>query len=434
MTDTAESPPLFSETLAEPALPSYSPNPTARQPVRQVKHTFSLISSGGKSWLNLKLKSYAAPSQPVPLFHQGNLGIVRGEVSITSAELSKIKSVTVVLSGERTVVGQDKSPSFLDLRTELWNANTNQSPGPWSFELALPQDIHIKEHGTSREVFGLPPSFSVKAVPSFLEYRITVEVRRGRFRLNSQLDTNISYVPKSFSPELPSPHFTALTNNLNLPIPSDSDWVIGPSMDINGTLFSTRPITMNVSIAVLPGSTLSIATFAPVLIILECSDDQALDLFSTPSSIRLRVVQEVYIGIDNDRRSSHNTFTTSLGRARVWPTGHSPETLPPNTRLVEGELVIPRGARPSFEFARFEVKVYRLSNIVTKQYRIQLRFDCPGFSWAESVGLPSGITKPTLETPIQLVSDPGSNIAWKSRVPPVSCSAYFPAEREINTN
>ncbi|KAG9090480.1 hypothetical protein FS749_000510 [Ceratobasidium sp. UAMH 11750] len=290
---------------------------------------------------------------------------------------------------------------------ELWNANNRQSSGPWKFELVLPEMVHVNEYGAARQMYDLPPSFSVKMVPSFLEYRLTIEVKRGRFRLNSQLDTTIAYIPKSFSPKLPPFHLVALTNNQSLPIPPDSGWEIAGVMDINGVLFGARPITIKVSMAVLPSSTFAIATFAPVLLILECVETQALDLFSTPSSIRLRIVQEVYIGTDNDRHSSHNTFTTSLGRARVWPTAHPPETLPPNTRLVEGELVIPRSTRPSFEFARFEVK-----------YRIQLRFDCPGFRWDEAVSLPSGVTKPTLEVEVKVVSDPGSNVAWKSRVPP----------------
>ncbi|KAG9123369.1 hypothetical protein FRC07_015027 [Ceratobasidium sp. 392] len=408
MVDTVDSPPLFAETLAEPRLPDYSRNPAVRPPARLVEHRFSLSSSGRRSWLTLRLQSYASSSQAVPLFHQGNLGIIRGEVSIDAAELNKIKSVTVVLCGERTVVGQDKSPSFLDLRTELWNATTKKPSGPWAFELELPRDVHVKEFGASREIYELPPSFSVKTVPSFLEYRLIVEVKRGRFRLNSELDTTIIYVPKGLSPELPTAHFTALTNNLDLPTLSNSDWVIGSVMNVHGTLFGARPITVKTSIVGLSGSTLAIGTFAPVLIVLECADNQALDLFSTPSSIQLRLVQEVYIGTDTDRHSSHNTFTTSLGRARVWPTAHPAEVLPPNTRLVEGELVIPRSTRPSFEFARFEAK-----------YRIQLRFDCPGFVWNESVSLPSGVTKPTLETEVKLVSDPGSNVAWKSRVPPV---------------
>ncbi|KAG8736528.1 hypothetical protein FRC10_009214 [Ceratobasidium sp. 414] len=311
MADTVDSPPLFEEILAEPRLPGYSPTSATRLPIRQVEHILSLNSSGGSSWLNLKLKSCAASSQAAPLFHQGDLGVVRGEVSINPAELSKVKSITVVLCGERTVVGQDKSPSFLDLRTELWNANVKWSSGPWKFELVLPEEVRVKEYGAAREVYDLPPSFSVKTVPSFLEYRLTIEVKRGRFRLNSQcvnitlvfleylmalppecrLDTTIAYVPKNFSPKIPPPHLAALTKNQNLPIPSDSNWAVVSVMDINGTLFGALPITMKVSIAVLPGSTLAIGTFAPVLVILECVDSQALDLFSAPSSIRLRVVQ-----------------------------------------------------------------------------------------------------------------------------------------------
>lgn len=43
-------------------------------------------------------------------------------------------------------------------------------------------------------------------------------------------------------------------------------------------------------------------------------------------------------------------------------------------------------------------------------------FNTPGFVWDDAVNLPSGGTKPTLEIDATLVSDPGSRIAWKSRV------------------
>ncbi|QRV99579.1 hypothetical protein RhiJN_27598 [Ceratobasidium sp. AG-Ba] len=399
-------PPLFEAVANESRLPGYSTTSAPRVPTLQSDHSFSLSSSGGHPWLNLKMRSCASSSQALPLFHQGDLGIVRGEISISTAELSKIKTVTIAVLGERTVVGQDK-PKFPRLAKRIWNANEKQPHTPLKFELALPQIAHVVEYGASREDYDLPPSFSVKAVPSFLEYRLVVGIKRGRFRLNSQLQTAIVYVPKVFSPAIPEPHLTALTNGFNLPVPLASNWKIGEHLQITGAIFGTRPVLVRASLAVLPQATLAIGTFSPVLIILESSDSQALDLFSTPSSIRLRLVEEVYIGTDNDRRSSHNTFTLSLGRARVWPTTHPPDSLPPNTRLVEGELVIPRNTRPSFEFARFELK-----------YRIQARFDCPGFAWDEAVSLPSGITKPRLEMEVKLVSDPGTNVAWKSRVPP----------------
>lgn len=100
---------------------------------------------------------------------------------------------------------------------------------------------------------------------------------------------------------------------------------------------------------------------------------------------------------------------------------------------MEAELVIPRSARPSFEFARFEVKVSAspsLNLILDRlilaclKYRIQLIFNAAGFVWDDAVSLPSGKTKPKLEMDLTLVSDPGSNVAWKSRVPQVSPRSY----------
>jgi hypothetical protein len=98
MTDDVDSPPLFTATLHEPRLPGYSLTSVPRLSAPRVEHTYSLNSSNGNPWLNLKLKSYAASPQALPLFHQGNLGIIQGEVSIDTSELSKIKSVTIVVS------------------------------------------------------------------------------------------------------------------------------------------------------------------------------------------------------------------------------------------------------------------------------------------------------------------------------------------------
>lgn len=405
-----DSPPVFAAALQEPRLPSYSRSSPLRAEPTQIEHTYTLNSSKGAPWLIVNLKSYASSAQSLPLYHDGNLGVLEGELSINSSDLGKIKSVTAVLCGERTVVGQDQSPSFLDMRKELWNASASTSNGPWPFRFELPDEIQVKEYGVERERFKLPLSFSVKGVPSLIEYKLSIEVKRGRFRLNSQLDTIFTYIPRAFSPKYSPAQLQALTRGGELPVPttplSDADWNIGKGIAFRGKLFQTRSTVINISIAVPAGSTLAVGTLSPALIILESEDEQTLDLFSTPSSIRLRLVQEAYIGTDNDRHSSHNTFITSLGRARVWPTSHDRHSLPPNTRFVEAELVIPRSARPSFEFARFEVK-----------YRIQLIFNAAGFVWDDAVSLPSGKTKPKLEMDLTLVSDPGSNVAWKSRVP-----------------
>ena len=67
-------------------------------------------------------------------------------------------------------------------------------------------------------------------------------------------------------------------------------------MAVGGTLFQTRATLVNASVAAPAGSIFAIGTLSPALIILESEDEQTVDLFSTPSSIRLRLIQVgVYI-------------------------------------------------------------------------------------------------------------------------------------------
>ncbi|KAF8594684.1 hypothetical protein BDV93DRAFT_515587 [Ceratobasidium sp. AG-I] len=296
-----------------------------------------------------------------------------------------------------------QNPALLQSAPECSGAQGVQGATPPNPEPSGAQDVvsgalwSSNEHKTSApgQISGPSPLLSSPQVHS----------ANTPIKLHPGLCRALKVIPKYSSAQL-----HALNHGEELPIPttpaSDPEWTIGKAMTVRGTLFQTRATLINVSITIPAGSTLAIGTLSPALIILESEDEQTLDLFSTPNSIRLRLIQEVYIGTDNDRHSSHNTFTTSLGRARVWPTSHVRHSLPPHTRLVEAELIIPRGTRPSFEFSRFEVK-----------YRIQLTFDPPGFTWNDAASLPSGVTKPTLERDVTLVSDPGSSIAWKSRVP-----------------
>ncbi|KAF8594683.1 hypothetical protein BDV93DRAFT_529177 [Ceratobasidium sp. AG-I] len=199
-TQTTDSPPLFTTTLEEPRLPSYSQSSPPQAAIPQFEHTYTL--NKGVFWLTLKLRSYASSTGSLPVYHDGDLGVVAGDLSINSSELGKIKSITAVLSGERTVVGQDQSPSFLSMRKELWNSSMGASSGPWPIRFELPNEVDVKDYGVQRERFKLPPSFSVKGVPSFIEYQISIEVKRGRFRLNSQLDTKFTYITRSFSPNI----------------------------------------------------------------------------------------------------------------------------------------------------------------------------------------------------------------------------------------
>jgi hypothetical protein len=88
-------------------------------------------------------------------------------------------------------------------------------------------------------------------------------------------------------------------------------------------------------------------------------DDQALDLLSTPSSIRVHLVRSLANGsdaMDDDApRRSNNFFRETVARAFFWPRQDgAPE---PGKRILEGEVDVKKNLKPSFIFPRFAVRV-----------------------------------------------------------------------------
>lgn len=121
-----DSPPVFAAALQEPRLPSYSRSSPLRAEPTQIEHTYTLNSSKGAPWLIVNLKSYASSAQSLPLYHDGNLGVLEGELSINSSDLGKIKSVTAVVSS--------CTSSLLfgaNLELAMWGANCGRA-GPES--------------------------------------------------------------------------------------------------------------------------------------------------------------------------------------------------------------------------------------------------------------------------------------------------------------
>ena len=93
---------------------------------------------------------------------------------------------------------------------------------------------------------------------------------------------------------------------------------------------------------------------------LQGSDEQALDLLSTPSAVRLSLLRMRLVGshaISDDLESgrSNNSFTDSAGTAFFWPSSEgAPE---PGTRVLQGELEVKKSLKPGFVFPRFSVRV-----------------------------------------------------------------------------
>ena len=90
-----------------------------------------------------------------------------------------------------TAVGQEELV-FLDLNTDLWTPSMNaqgkklNGRHSWPFSIELPRTVTIPDSskGGRPSEFNLPPTFTERASPAFIDYRLVVTIKRGGFRVN----------------------------------------------------------------------------------------------------------------------------------------------------------------------------------------------------------------------------------------------------------
>jgi len=92
-----------------------------------------------------------------------------------------------------TLVGQEEQ-QFLVMEKELWSTTTALPDGSkvsklekcrhaWPFEMTLPKETEVLDR-KEKKIFHLPPSFTERASPAYINYKLTVVLKRGAFRVN----------------------------------------------------------------------------------------------------------------------------------------------------------------------------------------------------------------------------------------------------------
>jgi hypothetical protein len=109
--------------------------------------------------------------------------------------------MSLQVRGQLLSVGIDQPP-FLELSQTLWSASTGHpsdtATGPshghtqrlygnysWLFSIPLPARVPVTDGQGHPTTVPLPPSFAPKGVPSFIDYKVQVLVRRGSLRVDS---------------------------------------------------------------------------------------------------------------------------------------------------------------------------------------------------------------------------------------------------------
>ncbi|KAF9466643.1 hypothetical protein BDZ94DRAFT_1212834 [Collybia nuda] len=391
-------------------LPSYGEVLAAPQAHGQLEHSYALEINSHK-WLSLFVKSRASSPKSQPMFLQGDVIVGRVELHLEKAET--VKGIMIAIEAGTTVVGQEEF-KFLDEKQTLWAPgldgvkNTPKLKGryTWPFRLILPSMIPVMgAKGKEKKTYNLPPYFSERAGPVYIDYRLVVTVRRGPLRVNQTLTTIFGYQPVTI-PEAPS-QLRQLAYKQGTPIlvpGEDPDgWKVLPVVHVKGTLFEVKRVEVKCTLAIALPLTYAVGSPMPLILTLKSPDTQALDVLSAPNAIRLHLIRSMTTGSDATdegmTRRTDNYFLEGVGQAYFWTSSEQDG----NKRVLQGELEISRNLKPSFVFPRFTI-----------QYHLELLpFKAPGFVSAIMEGdvalLTEKVTIATMQTP---------GITPRSRAPP----------------
>jgi hypothetical protein len=91
----------------------------------------------------------------------------------------------------------------------------------------------------------------------------------------------------------------------------------------------------------------------PLFLAIKSVDKQALDLLS--SNLNVGLTRVLSLGVSDERRSN-NTFVKPVGKKAVfWPHEHA--VWADDTRVLQGEIHIPKDTKPSFAFRKIALSV-----------------------------------------------------------------------------
>ncbi|OBZ62661.1 hypothetical protein A0H81_15025 [Grifola frondosa] len=375
---------------------------------------YHLVDSKGRQWVWLTVKSRSPGAKQLPLFFDRDVITGTVEVDFDRADAAKGVSITATAG-------------------DLWDAKASSSASAssgkpkgrqlWPFSVTLPNEVSIAEKSKGKQqpqpqIYPLPPTFSERASPAYIDYKLVVTVRKGAFKVNQTLATSFVYLPLTRA-DPPS--------RLRQVSYREGSMIIGPSGDpdgwkvlspirIVGTLFNTRPVELQCTVAISKPLTYATGAPLPLFLTLTGTDAQALDLLSTPSAVNLHLIRSRAVGTqaaqDEATARSDSVFRESVGSAFWWPSEEgAPEAL---RRTLQGELDVKKGLKPSFVFPKFSLR-YML---------VLLPFQAPGFSSASSA------SEPLLTEKIMITSVNAPGVVPRSYAPP---GYVHPEEGDYNT-
>lgn len=201
-------------------LPNYSPNPGHPRtgiPSLRREHRFALQDKNGRDWLSFQVKSRASNSKNTPLYLEGDT--IRGEVRLDLIKAETLKGITITVSQPQlparssiislarahqihaatTAVGQEEDV-FLDKKETIWTPASSHEgkvvgTHTHAFSISIPREAEVSPAPKAPpKRFALPPTFTERASPAYIDYKLCLTVRRGGLRINDRYVASLFFI------------------------------------------------------------------------------------------------------------------------------------------------------------------------------------------------------------------------------------------------
>ncbi|KAI0319527.1 hypothetical protein OF83DRAFT_1109896 [Amylostereum chailletii] len=332
-------------------------------------HAFYLRDGHGRPWMTLSLQSRAQSAKYLPVYCENDA--ITGELTLDLSGAETLKGITLTLKGSLTATGQDEIV-FISETQELWSplspASSERFPsGTHTFPIffPLPSEASFTFNRGPPQSHRLPPTFSERASPVYVDYRLTVSMRRSGISPNRKLSTGLAYVPREVAQKPSLMRMLAYQEGTPLLGPDEDPpgWRVLEPFNIQGTLFDTRSINVQCKFAIATPTSYVTGSPIPLFLTLRSTDVHALDLLAPGMNVRLaRLLAVGNVATDESvARRSNNTFVTPVAKAVFWPASPpSPDLdkarVENGERILHGELHIPKGVKPSFVFPKISMR------------------------------------------------------------------------------
>ncbi|KAF7768260.1 hypothetical protein Agabi119p4_7503 [Agaricus bisporus var. burnettii] len=319
----------------------------------------------GYAWLTLQMNSRSLTTASAPSFMEGDS--ITGVVHLDAEKTDSVKAVYIEVLATTTTVGQEPE-RFLALKETLWSTEKATKASAklmgkhdWPFQFTLPKEVEVTGPRGKKGFYQLPPSFSERASPAYLDYKIVVTIKRGMLKVNQKLTTTMLYQPLTVPASTPTSLRTlAYTEGKPIPGPKldPEGWKLLQKRPVEGVLFGERDVEINVQLSLATPVQYALGSPIPLHLILESEDSQALDLLSSPAAIQVALTRAITIGseaaAEDPERRTNNYITTVESKAYFWSAQELGEG--PNRRVLQGEIDLEMKTKPTFIFPGLSIE------------------------------------------------------------------------------